>query len=200
MDPKPEPGPPPAEMLSTVELLERARAGDGRAVNRLCERYLPPLRRWASRRLPPWARGLLDTDDLVQETLLGTVQHVQAFEPRRDGAFHAYLRQALQNRIRNEMRNALRRPRSEEFDGHEEDPAPSPLEETVGREALERYEAALARLREEDREAVVARVELDLSYAEMAEALGKPSPDAARVAVGRALVRLAQEMRSERGR
>jgi hypothetical protein len=41
----------------------------------------------------------------------------------------------------------------------------------------------------------VARVELDGTYEELAEVLGKPSADAARMTVSRALVRLAEEMR-----
>ena len=49
----------------------------------------------------------------------------------------------------------------------------------------------------EEREAIVSRVEFDLSYAELADVLGKPSPDAARMTVVRALVRLAQEMNRE---
>ena len=54
--------------------------------------------------------------------------------------------------------------------------------------------STLSRLTEEEREAVVTRVEFGLTYAEVAEALGKPSPDAARMAVVRALVKLAREM------
>ena len=54
--------------------------------------------------------------------------------------------------------------------------------------------AALTRLRTEEREAIVARVEMGLSYQEIAEALGKPTPEAARMAVSRALMRLAREM------
>ena len=60
-----------------------------------------------------------------------------------------------------------------------------------------RYEKALARLSPEDQEAVVARVEMAGTYQELAEVLGKPSADAARMAVGRALVRLAKEMGHE---
>ena len=70
----------------------------------------------------------------------------------------------------------------------------SPLEQAIGREAVERYEAALARLRAEDREAIVARIEMEMSYREAAAALNKPTEDAARMAVSRALVRLAKEM------
>ena len=73
--------------------------------------------------------------------------------------------------------------------------AGSPLEAAIGREEVARYEAALARLRPEDREAIVARIEMGYDYVELAEALGKPSPDAARKAVQRAVVRLAEELR-----
>jgi DNA-directed RNA polymerase specialized sigma24 family protein len=70
----------------------------------------------------------------------------------------------------------------------------SPLDTAIGHEAVERYEAALARLRPEDREAVVVRIEMDGTYQDVAQALGKPSADAARMAVTRALLRLAEEM------
>ena len=66
--------------------------------------------------------------------------------------------------------------------------------------ARRRYEEALKRLSPDEREVIVARIEMNLDYKEVAESLGRPSPDAARVAVGRALVRLAQEMRRERTR
>jgi DNA-directed RNA polymerase specialized sigma24 family protein len=59
---------------------------------------------------------------------------------------------------------------------------------------VERYEAALQRLRPEEREAIIARVEMERSYQEIAISLGKPSADAARMAVSRALLRLAEEM------
>lgn len=60
--------------------------------------------------------------------------------------------------------------------------------------AFERYKTALTRLRPEEREAIIGRVEMDYSYAELAEALGKPTPEAARKAAKRALLRLAEEM------
>jgi RNA polymerase sigma-70 factor (ECF subfamily) len=60
---------------------------------------------------------------------------------------------------------------------------------------LEEYDAALQRLKPEEREAVVSRVEFGLSYAEIADVLKKPSANTARMTVTRALVRLAEEMR-----
>jgi RNA polymerase sigma-70 factor (ECF subfamily) len=182
---------------STLHLLERVRAGDRVALDRLCARYLPRLRRWATGRLPRGARDLIDTDDLVQDTLVRTIHNVDEFEHRREGAFQAYVRQALLNRIRDEARRAQRRPQQAEPANDPAYPGPSPLEEMIGVEAVERYEAALKRLRDQEREAIVARIEMGLSYDEVAAALKRPSADAARMLVGRALLRLAKEMRRE---
>jgi RNA polymerase sigma-70 factor, ECF subfamily len=186
-----EPDPP---LESTLDLLYLAKAGDRDAVERLLARCVPPLRRWASGRLPRWTRDLMDTDDLVNETVLRAVNRLHTFEPRHDGALVAYLRKAVMNRIRDEVARRKRMPPQQSLDDNHADRGASPLEEAIGREAVERYEAALGRLREEDREAIIARVEMESSYEEVAKALGKPSSDAARMAVGRALVRLAREM------
>lgn len=179
---------------STLSLLERARAGDQDALNDLFVRYASPLRRWASGRLPRWARDLSDTPDLVQETLLNAFRNIEGFEHRGEGALQLYLRRAVMNRIRDELRRAQHRPESTELDPALVDEAASPLESAIGAEAVERYEAALERLRDDEREMVIARVELGLTYSEIAAAAGKPSANAARMAVSRALIRLAEEM------
>ena len=182
------------ELESTFQLIERAHAGDQEALERLFARHLKPLQRWARGRLPKWARDLADTDDLVQDTLLQTFKRIEDFEPRRVGALQAYLRQAVLNRIRNELRRNGRQPHATDLEGLEVESVESPLEQAIGREAVERYEGALKRLTAEEREAIIARVEMGYSYEELAEALGKPTSEAARKAAHRALVRLAQEM------
>ena len=179
---------------ATSVLLERVRSGDETALGTLVERYLIPLRRWASGRLPAWARDLRDTDDIVQDTLMATLRHLDGFEVRKDGALHAYLRQSIGNRIRDEIRRINRRPAVEAAGDSIEDRAPSPLEAAIGTEALTRYERALETLSVEERDAVIARVEFGLGYAEIAAAAGKGSPDAARMMVSRALLQLAREM------
>ena len=188
---------PPAPADSTATLLERARSGDRAAADALFARCWPPLLRWARRRLPQWARDLADTQDVVQEAVVQTFKHLDTIDARGDGALQAYLRQAVMNRIRDHIRRVGRRPVATELDSHHEDDSPSPLEQAVGREAVERYEAALARLSETDRELIVASVELGYSFEQLAEATGRASPDAARKAARRALVKLAEEM--ERG-
>jgi RNA polymerase sigma-70 factor, ECF subfamily len=185
----------PGDPESTFDLIARARAGDRQALERLFARHLAPLQRWASGRLPGWARDLADTDDLVQDTLVQTFKRIESFEPRGVGALQAYLRQAVLNRIRDEIRHKGRRPEVTDLDGLELDGKQSPLEQAIGQEAVDRYERALVRLKSEEREAIIARVEMGYSYEELARALGKPTPDAARKAAQRALVRLAEEMK-----
>jgi RNA polymerase sigma factor (sigma-70 family) len=179
---------------STLDLLERARSGDRHAMDCLFARYVPLLSRWATGRLPRWARDLADTHDLVQETLLQTFKKIDTFECRGEGALQAYLRQVLVNRIREEFRKKSARPDRTDLNSGHIDPAPSPLEEAIGQQALENYDEALEQLRPDEREVIVARVEMGLSYDEIATAMGKPSAEAARKAARRALIRLAKEM------
>jgi len=185
-----------SQQETSISLLQRAQAGDHEALATLLDRYRPRLQRWARGRLPVWARDLADTHDLVQETLIQAFKKVEGFEIRGDGAFQAWLRQILLNRIRQEVRRASRRPASDELDTALEDEEASPLEKAVGREAVERYENALAKLKDTDREVIIARVELGQSNEEIAQSCNKPSANAARMAVERALFRLAREMRS----
>ena len=183
---------------ATYQLLERARDGDRDALETLFARHIPTLRRWASGRLPLWARDIADTQDLVQETVFQVFKRVEAFEPRGDGALQAYLRQAVMNRIRNEFRSRKRKPSFEALDEDAPAERTSPLEAAIRQEQLDRYDAALARLSVHERELIVARVEVGLTYQEMAEALGKPSWNAARMATARALLRLAEELKHGR--
>lgn len=187
-------GPGDGALGSTIELIRRIRDGDRDAYEQLASRFLDPLRRWAAGRLPRRARSMVDTDDLVQDTLLRTVERLDVLEPQRAGGFQSYLRQAVINRIRDELRRTAARPQGSPPEREPAAQDPSPLEAALGREKLARYDSALMRLRTADREAVLARVELGLNYAEIAAALDKPSPDAARMAVSRALLHLAEEV------
>src|SRR6478672_244926 len=127
---------------STFSLIERVRAGDEEALERLFARHLKPLQRWATGRLPKWARDLADTDDLVQDTLLRTFKKIESFEPRRVGALQAYLRSAVLNRLRDELRRKGREPESTSLDSIDVEAEDSPLEAAIGREKVEAYEQA----------------------------------------------------------
>ena len=181
----------------TIELVMRARAGDRLAVEALLQRCLPGLKRWAHGRLPPSARGSLDTADLVQEAALHALHRLDVFEPRHVGAMQAYLRQSVINRIRDEIRKVTRHPAAEGLSPDHPGDATSPLEAAIQVQSYERYRRGLERLKPRDREMVVARVEAQWSLAEISQRFGLSTVDAARMAVSRALKRLANFMQPE---
>ena len=185
---------PARDLTSTVELVARAQQGDRSALESLFDRHRAPLRRWARGRLPRWARNLADTDDLVQEALIQTFKRIEDFEARGSGALQAYLRQALLNRLRDELRRRAREAHRVDLDQAGPDPSLSPLARAIDGETRARYEQALARLKVDDREAIFARVEMGYTSEELAVSLGKPTADAARKAARRALIRLVSEM------
>lgn len=192
--PAPGIGTDPLSPETTIELLELAKGGDSIALHRLLERCMPALRRWAHGRLPQTARAMHDTQDVVQDTIIAAMRHLEVFQSRHQGALQAYLRQAVMNRIRDVIRHHKRRPEMGGLSEGIEDERTSPLEAAIGAENLERYEAALQKLKPPDREAIICRLEMLYSYDELAQVLDKPSPAAARMAVMRAMKRLAAEM------
>lgn len=184
----------PSAAASTCQLLDRAREGDAGALDDLFTRQLPVLRRWAKGRLPSWARDTTDTQDLVQDTAIQALKHVHTFQVRGPGSLQAYLRQAVKNRILNEFRRVDRHPHGESLDERTPAAATSPLDLAIRGEQRRRYEAALLRLTDVERELVTGRLDLGLSYEELAAKTGKPSWNAARMATARALLRLAREL------
>ena len=183
---------------STRSLLDRAQTGDERALEEILARYLPRLMRWATGRLPRAARDIVDTGDVVQESLIKVVRTLGGIRDRNPGTFPAYLRKAVLNRLRDEVRRAARRPDLTDLDGTELDPSPSPLDVSIGHELATRYEVAFLRLSDSDRAVLFLKIEMGMDYREMADALDKPSADAARMAVNRAGLRLAEEMHHAR--
>ena len=183
----------------TATLLARARDGDPEAREQLCERFRPLLMRWAHSRLPVYARlGVMETDDLVQNTLVRALNRLDSFRPQHEGAFFAYLRQILLNQIRDQIRRARRQPVRNDLDPSIPDEGPSPIERAIGTELLERYERAMERLPEEQRQAVMLRIVFGYTYQQVAEALDRPSPNAARLMVTRAVLRIARMMHEQR--
>ncbi len=177
---------------TTALLLDRAREGDAGARERLVARYLPLLRRWAHGRLPPPARDLTDTDDLVQVTLVRVLNQIASFEYGGTGSFLAYLRSTLLNLLRNELRRVARHGDSVDLEELQlTDETPSPLEQAIGRERLERYEAALEALPPRQRELVIMRLEFDMTYEDIANEVHS-TPDAVRMAIKRAVEALAR--------
>lgn len=176
-------------------LIVKAKQGDRGAISALFRRHRSVLQRWAHGRLPRWARNVSDTADLVQDALLQTFRKIDRFDDRGHGSLQAYLREAVSNRIKDELRRISRRPTDPWPDEFElPSGAPSPLETAVEAENAARYKAALARLSEGERLLIVGRLELGYSHEQLALVAGKATSDAARVALKRALLKLASQM------
>ena len=185
----------PPSPEETVSLLQRVRAGDDGALNALLVRLLPRLRRWAHGRLPPSARGVLDTGDIVQTVAVKAMRRLGTLQVDHAGGLASYLRQAIANEIADHWRRVIRQPNETSLDEAVPGAVTSPLERLIGAERVQRYEAALQRLAPADRDTIVGRFELAYDYDDLARYLGKPSVGAARVAVHRAVKRLVEEAR-----
>jgi RNA polymerase sigma-70 factor, ECF subfamily len=182
------------DLRSTFDLVNGAKEGSQDAWDALCLRSLKVLHRFAAGRLPMMARGMIETQDLVQEAAERGLRHLHTFEWRHDGAFTAYLRTILMNLIRDHARASSRRPMAAPLPDDQPDDGPSPVEIAIGKERCEQYELALQRLAPRDREAIILRLEQQASYEELAQQLDTPTPNAARVLVRRALVRLGRQL------
>jgi RNA polymerase sigma-70 factor (ECF subfamily) len=185
-----------ANIETTQQLLDRVRNGENEAREELIARFLPALRGWARGRLPSHSRGLVETDDLVQDALLRALSRVDSFEPERPGSFLSYLHQVLINRLRDAILREDRRRRREQIAAGDMLGREELLERSLGVDRVRAYESALARLEASQQQAVILRVEFGLRYAEIAQVLGRSSANAVRMQVVRALARMAELMRA----
>lgn len=181
------------------DLMLRASQGDRDAQDSLFREYRAPLSRFASRLLPAYARGITDTQDVVQDVFANTARRLGCIDCDEDGALLAYLRRAVRHRIVDEIRRLSRRPRMDPLADDRPAPGLSPLDAVIRTQNHQRIQAALGRLSRRDRQAVVLRLRHRQSYEEIGERLGIPTANAARVAVRRAVERLARVVLATEG-
>jgi RNA polymerase sigma-70 factor (ECF subfamily) len=187
----------PDDLESSIDLVLKAQSGDAAALEELLARYLPRLQRWASGRMPIGIRSMNDTGDIVQDAVIRSLRNLNSLQIKTEGDLQAYLRKAIRNRIIDEIRRYERRPQREQVPENAIADCTDPLEAVIGAEMLAAYERALEGLSDEERQAIILKVELHLTYEEIARQLDKPTPAAARMAVTRALKRLAATMRQK---
>jgi RNA polymerase sigma-70 factor (ECF subfamily) len=186
--------PPTFDAVATMELVERARGGDDSAWEMLMRRYRGPLQRFARSRLARQPHRLADTDDVVQDVTINVFRRLHRIELRFPGALLAYLRRSVSNRVADEHRRSVRQGPTATLDDNLPDLQQSPLDLAVDRDKVRAYRMALLTLSHDDRLAIVMRLERGEGYDVIAARLGKPTPNAARVAVARAMFKLAKQM------
>jgi RNA polymerase sigma factor (sigma-70 family) len=187
------------QSMSTQALLDLWQGGNGMAREALLARYLPVLKRLAHNRLPPQARDLAATEDLVQLTVIKVLDRLDTFQPDGPGALLAYLRTALMNTLRDELRRCKRIPGRVDSETLADNPSPSPTpaQNALSEHALEAYERALKTLKPIDRDLVSLRIEFGMDYQEIAGISKLKTANAVRMRVSRALLQLAERIDEE---
>lgn len=155
--------------LDDAELIERARRGDMAAYAELVRRYQGPALRTAAL----LAADSDEAEDAVQDAFVKAHSALGRF--REGSPFRPWLLRIVANEARNRRRSAGRRRglalRIAE-DRPLSDAAPSPEVAVLALETREVLLAAIGRLEPDDRLVIAYRYFMDLSEAEMAEALG----------------------------
>ena len=168
--------------LSDEQLFQRYTDGDENGFQLLMERYEPRIQGFLRKRLNDEER----VEDLTQDTFLRIHRARDSYDPSRK--FSTWIHTIANNLLKNEFRNRSRRretafselrpdhsssgvpPRPVEFESGE----PDPEQETYRSELREAIGTAIERMDEHHRIPFVMREVEDLSYEEIAEAIGIP--------------------------
>jgi RNA polymerase sigma factor (sigma-70 family) len=142
-------------------------------------KFIPSLKRWAQRRLP--RKSALDTTDIIQEVMMQTARRYEGFELKTRSALSTYLRRAVQNRIRDEIRRQGRDITSDA----------GGVDEDVESDVVVWYREGLEQLNERDRALIESRLDDHATYEEIATRFSFQTAAAARIAVSRAVRKLA---------
>ena len=159
-----------ADARSDDDLMLLARANVSGAFTALVARHQQRTLRVAGRQLGPGA--IAATADVVQNTFIDLYRALPRYQPR--GQFGSYLFRILLNQCRMALRAA--RIEAKHRQQHETAPAAAPPHEAavLARERERDTEAALARLGSKLRDVVVLRYTGELSYDEIAATLEIP--------------------------
>jgi RNA polymerase sigma factor (sigma-70 family) len=181
--------------------LERARAGDRRAIERLLMAHRDRLRQLAERLVSPHLARDSDPLDILQETLLIASREIVSFRGEDDATLGKWLGTILHNKVRERVRHQARRPDFLPPTGDSEEPwdVPDELQTSVTRRFTRRHdlallEQALEMLEPSDRELMQVKY-LDpqggVTFVELADRFGD-SPQNLRKRTSRLRITLAR--------
>jgi RNA polymerase sigma-70 factor (ECF subfamily) len=182
------------EISETQILLHRVAQADASATDALWERHRPALRRMIDLRLDQALSRRVDASDVVQDVLLKANQRLGEYLRNPVLPFHLWLRQIARDHVidahrrhRQSAKRSLDREQSFrpgaggsafgdcsslDLAAQVRDSALTPAAEALRRELQSRFDEALLRLEEDDREIVLLRHFEQLSNSEAAQVLG----------------------------
>ena len=179
----------------TVVLLAQVQDGDGSAREELYRRLIPRLEGFARGRVPSSLQSLTDTQEVVQDTVVRSLRHMDTFKPQHEGALLHYLKKVLMNRIRDQARRGGREIAITDGGLLQDPDDQSPVSKLVGKETLQHFAEALESLPSDQKTAVSLHVEMGYTLGELAEALDR-SKEAARKLLFRGLQAIAGKLKS----
>jgi RNA polymerase sigma-70 factor (ECF subfamily) len=188
---------------AALEAARGAAPPDERALDGLYTRYAPRLLSYIRLKIGGTLREKLESRDILQATLLKSYQHLGAFRGADGRALMAWLARIADREIvdRADFHGRQRRAAAAEtpLDDRSEIAARmrSALSQVIVNERAAQLEAAIASLPDAHREVILLRKFEDLSFAEIADRLGK-SEDACRMLFARAMTALTLRV-TERG-
>ena len=184
-------------LKSTHDLIERVKNGDSDAFTGLFDKHRSRLAVLIHYRLGQDLRGLVDVDDVLQETLIRAYRDIERFDYRSPGSFMKWLARIAEHVLADLARHEGRQKREAtlvRFRSDSNPGGPEPIDSmTPSRifresEALQRLIRELDQLPEDYRTVILlAKIE-GLSTREIAERLGK-SGEAASLLLHRAIKR-----------
>jgi RNA polymerase sigma factor (sigma-70 family) len=209
-EPEPEPEPDDAPDLSaSAFLLRKVQQGDRNALNELCERYKPRVRRIIRVRLGSQLQRHLDAEDLLQEVFVIAIRKIPELELRGHSSILQWFSKVAINLIRNKLEYysatkrdverevRLRQGSSSDAGGvHMAAPGHSPSQMALRKEFEELLDSYVKELEPpEYQEVILQRDYYGASWEEINVQLGRPSPEAVRELYRRAHLKLWERMR-----
>jgi RNA polymerase sigma-70 factor (subfamily 1) len=193
------------QATSTFNLIERIRSGDREALSTLFDRQRRRLAVLAHYRMGPHMRGLVEVDDILQETLLKAFVQFDQFTYRAPGSFLHWLTRIMEHVIADTARYHGRQKRQAgELAPLRSEGTPEgvePVDSKTPSRLLSQDEAFTSLLRDldalpDDYREVILLIKVEgLSTQEAAERMGK-----SREAIALLLHRAIQRLRKDRQR
>jgi RNA polymerase sigma-70 factor (ECF subfamily) len=193
---------PAADSSETERLLQKVRAGEARARDRLFESHRSYLHRLIEVRLDPKLRPRVDPSDVVQEAQIEALRRLEEYLRQPALPFRLWLRQIAYDRLVTIRRHHVgAAQRAVERDVPLPDRSslllaqqliaagPSPSQQLMQREFARRVREAVSQLPDTDREVLIMRNLEGLSNLEVAQVLHIDPATASR-RYGRAVLRL----------
>jgi RNA polymerase sigma-70 factor (ECF subfamily) len=170
----------------TIELLDGAKEGDPHAVDRLMDRHRDSLHKMVECRLNPGVARRVDASDIVQDALLTASRRLTDYLENPSIPFHAWLRQLTRDRLADVYRRELADKRDvarEQCVAPNERSSLDPLAQArdaqltpaamlLRKEFAERFQQAVDRLDEAEKEVILMRHAEQLTNSQAAELLG----------------------------